>query len=404
MTYKVISASRGPGNGSKKNWRIFERSKLEEHFGKIIDVPCDDGFSVLRAYKENRDSLKYIRWYPDSELTNRLEYDGMLKQNEKINNLKFLTNSAEGFINVQNKEKAFKIWKENGINCPNFFSFETKKEFYENLVKSKIKFPFLLRLNNSVSGFHSYLIGSRSKKLVKFEEIKENYVSLKKGEIGLGNFFRNVLMESIVVSGYNQLEHYLDKLDKFHQIFKEENRGIEPKKMCVELVDTIDKERNVNVSFRIHVSGSKVISGYARTSSPEDWVAIMGKFNPKKAESWLHYNKLCERICVENEKEICKAVHLLGLNHQGLDIVLDQKNNKLCFLEVQPTYAAGYSNNGYGNYSPPFYNPSFPQLVKFLLDEKEALEPQIPRYYQNWLNKENHFDLVYKSLKEYLED
>ena len=31
-----------------------------------------------------------------------------------------------------------------------------------------------------------------------------------------------------------------------------------------------------------------------------------------------------------------------------------------------------------------------------------VLEKEIPMYYNNWLDKNNHFDLVYKELKEYV--
>ena len=107
-------------------------------------------------------------------------------------------------------------------------------------------------------------------------------------------------------------------------------------------------------------------------------------------------------IIKENEEEIVRAVHVLGLNHQGVDLVVDQTNNKVCFLEVQPTYASGYPQEGYCGYVKPFYNPSDSYLVKFLVDNKDSLIKEIPMYYNNWLDKNNHFDLVYKELKEYV--
>ena len=72
------------------------------------------------------------------------------------------------------------------------------------------------------------------------------------------------------------------------------------------------------------------------------------------------------------------------------------------FLEVQPTYASGYPQEGYCGYVKPFYNPSDPNLVKFLVDNKSSLIKEIPMYYNNWLDKQNHFDMVYKELYEYV--
>lgn len=72
-------------------------------------------------------------------------------------------------------------------------------------------------------------------------------------------------------------------------------------------------------------------------------------------------------------------------------------------MEVQPTYAAGYPMRGFCGYYEPFHNPSDSNLVKYLIEEKPSLEKQIPMYYNNWLDKENHFDLMYGSLKEFLD-
>ena len=156
--------------------------------------------------------------------------------------------------------------------------------------------------------------------------------------------------------------------------------------ICVQYIDSIDYKNNVNVSYRIYVAGNKIISGYARISKSSDWVAITGKFKPEKADIWLKYNIKCEELCKKYEEKICTAVHALDLNCQGVDLIIDNKSGELYFLEVQPTYAAGYPNN-YGSYQPPFFNPSYPELVKFLVEEKDFLKSKIPNYYNNWLDK-----------------
>ena len=72
------------------------------------------------------------------------------------------------------------------------------------------------------------------------------------------------------------------------------------------------------------------------------------------------------------------------------------------FLEVQPTYASGYPN-GMGSYTPPYYNPYDPTLVSHLKQNEREWSMLFPRYYSNWLNKKNHFDLVYNTLKEFID-
>ena len=360
--YKVIAANRGPSK-PPKNWRIFEKENMEKHFGPVLDVNGEDGHSVYDAFKEYKDTIEYIRWYPCPESCTEEEYNGMIKQNEYINNelgylkvMPYLTNSVVGFNAVQSKEVCFQEWKKHGVNCPDFFVYDSEEEFYEKLSVAEFDFPFLIRVNNSVGGKETHIIREQ-------KEIKP-------------------ALHDIMIHGKNEV-------------------GIKRRMMCVNFVNTID--RDVNVSYRIHVAGNKVISGYGRVVPKDNWLAITaGSFRPEQIDNWVYYNKLCEQLMREREEEIVKAVHSLKLNHQGVDVVMDEDTKELCFLEVQPTYASGYPQVGWCGYHPPFYNPSDPNLVMFLQQNKSVLEKEIPMYYNNWLDKNNHFDLVYKELKEYV--
>lgn len=358
--YKVIAANRSPQRASK-NWRIYEKESMQKHFGPVLDVNGEDGTSVLKAYEQYKDTVEYIRWYPDPELITEKEYKGMLAQNKATGNLPYITNSAEGFKYVQSKEETFKRWKEAGVYCPDFFFFDNANDFYSQQEINKIEFPFLIRLNNSVSGKHTYLI--REEK---------------------------------------QLKDALISLDRDFDIYTKNNGRINTKRICVKLINSVDKIRKVNSSFRIHVAGDKVISGYGRVVDQNDWLAITaGKFKEEHIENFVHYNTFCEEIMTTYKDEILQAVHSLDLNHQGVDAIFDFDKNKLCFLEVQPTYASGYPN-GMGSYTPPYYNPYDPTLVSHLKQNEREWSTLFPRYYNNWLNKKNHFDLVYSSLKKFI--
>ena len=108
MEYKVISANRSP-NRSNKNWRIFEKENLEKHFGPVLDVNGEDGVSVLKAFEKHKDTVEYIRWYPDPELLTEKEFKGMLYQNEKIGNIPYITNSAPGFKGMEDANPGIKV-------------------------------------------------------------------------------------------------------------------------------------------------------------------------------------------------------------------------------------------------------------------------------------------------------
>lgn len=337
-----------------RSWRIFEKESLEKYFGPVIDVDCGDGYSVINTFKKYKDSVEYIRWFPDSENCSKKEYLSILEQDKQLD-LKYITNSARGFLAVQSKEETFRIWKENNVNCPKYFTFKNRNEFYEKYNEKLISLPFLIRVNNSVSG-----------------------------------------EDTILVKNKDKIEQAISAIENSNK-----NRiGINRKMMCVEFINTIDERKNVNVSYRIHVAGNKVISGYARVVSRDNWLAITaGSFKIENIDNWLFYNQLCQKFMIENEAEIVNAVKVLDLNHQGVDLVFDEDKKELCFLEVQPTYAAGYPKEGYYGYKYPFYNPSDPALVDYLVKNKVNLKKEIPMYYNNWLNKENHFNLVFKELK-----
>ncbi len=354
--YKVISANRSPKKANK-NWRVYEKSSLEKFFGKVIDVNGEDSYSVSKTYEMYKDSIEYIRWYPCPEDISREEYDGILSQNKNIGDIKYICSSAEGVIFSQCKEKAFERWKENKIPIPNFFSFSSETEFKEKFLESHIEYPFLLRLNNGVSGYDSFKVTNKQ-------------------DLG-------------------------DKLKKILSLLDSNIKCINLTCICVELIDAIDKTLNVNHSFRIHVSGDRVISGYGRVSDPNDWVAISGKFSKKTQKAWIEYNLKCESLMNEKEDLIVKAVKCLNHNIQGVDLILDRNENPY-FLEVQPTYASGYPfwSHPTQPYRRPFFNPYQKDLVKFIKRNRKFLEKNCPRYFYNWLDKKNHFYLVYKTLFE----
>ena len=74
--------------------------------------------------------------------------------------------------------------------------------------------------------------------------------------------------------------------------------------MCIEFINTIDNKRNVNVSYRIHVAGNKVISGYARVVS-DNWLAITaGSFKIEFIDNWIYYNLNVKNLWKKKKKKL----------------------------------------------------------------------------------------------------
>ena len=225
-----------------------------------------------------------------------------------------------------------------------------KKDFYNKL---NIDVPFLLRLNDRATGECTYLVETST-------DIESNLDKL--------------------INDYNSKKNHSTKM------------------ICVEFIDT--KINNKNISFRIHVAGSEVVSGYARLS--DDWLAISAKFTPDVKEQFVEQNKRVKKLIENNHDEIVRSVNILGLHHQGIDMIADP-DDKIYFLEVQPFYFSGRPPGAPNPTSPPFWNPYKPQeLVDWLVNERDNLYKEIPYYFDNWLNKENHFDNCYRALKNYV--
>jgi hypothetical protein len=107
---------------------------------------------------------------------------------------------------------------------------------------------------------------------------------------------------------------------------------------------------------------------------------------------------VCQKFCEDNEELIVKAVKCLGLNFQGVDVILDQQDNPY-FIEVQPGFSVGYPHRR--GWKPPFYNPSKPpELLRFLHTNLDMLKEETPMYANLWLDKYNMFNKAFGALKE----
>jgi len=295
------------------------------------------------------DDADYFFWRHNTESVNNTILQRSLEIESRYLNANpngKIINPMSSFCYTNNKDLCFSRWQEEGIRSPKFITFNSKQD----ILDSGLIYPFLIRLNDGVTGEDTFL-----------------------------------------VTNEKELDKFLPMVDAAYS----RNKRIETKKIAVEFIDTSIRD-NFKTSFRIIVAGKSVIVGYARIS--DDWLAITKQFTDNKKEHFVEQNKRLEKLIFNNYDELVRSVSVLGLHHVGIDAIADKDDN-LYFLEVQPFYFCGNTNRT----SPPFWNPyKPPELVKWLVDDKEYLSQEMPMYYSNWLNKRNHFNLCYKSLKESL--
>ncbi len=328
-------------NGIQTRWRVRELENLTKHLGEVHSM--DVGGTTPDG------DFDYVFYRPNTELTDKVMVDWMLKHQSVMSNKKII-NKPSSFPYVQMKDQAFQVWEKSGIPTPKNIVFENKND----ILDSEIKYPFLIRLNNQVSGNASFLIHS-------VEELDEG----------------------------------LEKLEVLY--IKEKARVSTTKKICVEFIDT-KGDTPYNKSYRIIVAGDSVVAGYARLSSADDWIAITGGFKESMGETFIKYQKRCQNLCKSFEKEIVESIQSLGLILQGVDIIEDTDGN-LYWLEVQPGFSCGYPGG-----VKPFYNPNQPELVNYIIHNQERFKQECPFYYYNWLNKETLFDNVFSNVRKKLNE
>jgi len=340
---------------SPDRWRPHEKEALESQFGQISEIGVGQkaatGPDLTVLWKMHAEINNVEKWQTG------LVWEGMLNSNISGHLDLHQINPPSGWPAVHSKDVAFRAWTHHGIPCPKFCIFIESGKFAAAIEEAGIKPPYLLRLNDGNTGEWSHLIQENQDPMPLVEQLLDQ--EWKQAELKYGPpMFR---------AG-----------------------------MAVQFIDHL--RFGLRYSYRIIVAGNEVVAGYARACDPDDWVAITSKFRPEIADAWMTLNEECETFCREQKDLILRAVHCLGLDWQGIDVIFDDKGRPY-FLEVQPDYSCG--NPRHGDLAP-WYNPSYPDLVKFLKDNEAEVRRRIPWYWDCWLDKKNHFRLCAKALGAYL--
>jgi len=333
-------------------WRIYELEQCQRHLGLTRDIP-PEGITRLNV---SRPDARIIFWKLHTESTTPAQLQVCTRAADRLPQVRHI-NDPRGWLACHAKEVAFAIWQRHDIPCPQWFEFRDERSFKAN---QSFDFPMLIRVNNSTGGRFSWLVRS-------FDEVRGRLPALRQG----------------------MAYHH----DGFPSI------GVGRKIIAVQYIPT-ERPEGVNLSFRIIVAGNRVVTGYARVGPARDWIAITNRFEPWMEEPFIAYQRLCQQFCEQNEQLVVKAVKVLGLNFQGVDVILDRQNRPY-FLEVQPGFSVGYADRK--AWHPPFYNPTRPaSLVKFLIANRDRIKAEAPLYHDYWLDKHAMFDRAFRALAEVL--
>ena len=325
------------------NWRPHELEALQQHFETVNVIGVEDIDKV---------EPKCVLWRLSAEKTQANQLDACLNKEAKWWGIPQV-NRPSGWIHAHAKDHAFRRWLQHTIPVPEWGYVNT----VEDMIKLHGKLPVLVRINYANTGDGSLLCKTPSDLITAWQSIPAWYMDAFR-RYGPG-VDRNIIWAKFINHKYEGLRY----------------------------------------SYRIIVSCGEIVTAYARTCPADNWLAITSKFRPEDGETWFALNKRCMDWCNDNEQYIVRAVTCLGLDWQGVDVIFDD-NGQPFFLEVQPDYSSG--NPRYGDKAP-WYNPSYPQLVKFLKDNWDRVQSDLPMYANRWLDKKNHFEVcastVYQQVK-----
>jgi len=319
-----------PANPNR--WRPFERESLQRIFPTIRESDPETTRTMQQP--------DCVLWKLSAEKTRTDQLVAAIDSEKRWWDVPQI-NRPTGWLSAHAKDQAFATWDARGIPTPKWGRIKN----FDDLFNIHQFLPALVRINYANTGDGSLLCYGPNDLLKAWSLIPSWYIDAER-RYGPG-VARAIIWTSFVDHQYMGLRY----------------------------------------SYRVIVCCGKIITAYARTCPADGWLAITSKFRSEDGEKWLELNRRCRSFCQQNEDTIVRAVRCLGLEWQGVDIIFDD-DGRPYFLEVQPDYSCG--NPRYGA-TLPWFNPSYPDLVKFLQDNWERVQVDLPEYAFDWLDKERHF-------------
>ena len=252
------------------------------------------------------------------------------------------------------KDITFSIWKEHGIDCPDFISFDIFQDTYNraDTVEQILKFlhkyeKIVLRTNNETAAKGMYILNS------------------------------NVIEKDI--------NTIVDDLENRCRMFFPKRSGT--RLIAVEFINSQDSAGYIDL-YRAHILMGQIISYYAVTSKQDIFHNV--DMEEQCMERFIKLNEdLNDKIESLND-QILQASNVLECNLGAIEFFL--VDNKPIFIEFNPMWGGHASMIGFGNTI----------VQNYLETNKKELEERIPNIYA-WLNYPNYykelFEKIHKSIQ-----
>jgi len=258
-----------------------------------------------------------------------------------------IINDISIFDNYDCKDKAFSIWKEHGIGCPDFLSFNVDNHTYNhfNVVEKVSKFlkkheKILLRTNNETAANGMYVLGPSETK-------KDINAVLFNLEMRCKELVKNRKNTRIIATEFIKSQHSDGYIDL----------------------------------YRAHILLGKIISYYVVTNKKDIFHNV--DMNEECLERFIQLNNsLCNKI-EHLDSQIIFASKVLGCNLGAVEFFLI--GDKPIFIELNPMWGGHASTFGFGD----------SKVQNYLDVNKRELISQIPNIYY-WLDYPNYYKNLFE--------
>ena len=260
-----------------------------------------------------------------------------------------IINDIVVFNNYDCKDTTFSIWKEHGIACPDFISFDLFQDTYNHAdaVEQILKFlnkygKIVLRTNNETAANGMYILNS------------------------------NVIGKDINTI-VNDLENRC--------------RMFFPKRSCtriiaVEFINSQDTEGYIDL-YRAHILMGQIISYYAVTNKQDIFHNV--DMEEQCMERFIKINEDLNDKIGSLDDQILQASNVLECNLGAIEFFL--VDNKPIFIEFNPMWGGHASMIGFGN----------TKVQNYLDTNIKELKKRIPNIYA-WLNYPNYYKALFEQI------
>ena len=327
------------------HYRPYEEDILNKYFGKVITIKFPNGFNpivacdVLKKHKPN-----CVLWKLDCEKTKTKEWEEMVALSKRINRPQI--NNPVAWINCNLKEKCFEVWKENGIDIPEY-------EIVKDTIDPKW-YPCIIKVNNNCGGMNTIFMND---------------------------------------------ENDANKLNGFMADYEtRKNKYTNTKVLCVRYVDFRTKYRYVPV-YRAIVAGGKLVGGMVRLYDNDpslcfkailctnDKIKDKTGMNKRRTKCLIKYYKRLDQMFANNGDYFIRAAKATGLDSVAMDFL--DADGKFIMLEAQSDFEMKEQVK----------SPKTKLFRLWFENNKELFKKEIPLYVL-WMDKERLTKKIYKRISD----